>query len=236
MALNRKETELKNKVVVITGSSKGLGKSLAYAFAEKGAKVVVNARNKDELIGVANDIGALPVVADVTKEGEVLALAKTVIDQYGRIDIWINNAGIWMPHAPIETMDWQKVHELVEVNLFGTIYGSKAALIQMRKQGSGIIVNIISTSGLQGRPDSSGYCASKYAARGFTESLRAETVNSNIKAIAAYPGGMKTHLFDEQKPSDIDSYMEPEFVADKIIQNLMQENPEEELIVRRPSN
>ena len=236
MALNLEEMELKDKVVVITGSSKGLGRALAYAFTEKGAKVVVNARNKNELIEVANDMGALPVVADVTEEKEVLVLADAVIDKYGRIDIWINNAGIWMPHAPIEKMDWKIAHDLIEVNLFGTIYGSKAALVQMRKQGSGVIVNIISTSGLQGRPDSSGYCASKYAARGFTESLRAETANSNIKVIAAYPGGMKTHLFDEQKPSDIDSYMEPEFVADKIIQNLMQENPEEELIVRRPSN
>ena len=228
--------EIKDKVVVITGSSKGLGKSLAYAFTEKGAKVVVNARNKNELIEVASDIGALPVVADVTKEKEVLVLADAVIDKYGRIDIWINNAGIWMPHVPIEEMDWKRVHELMEVNLFGTIYGSKAALVQMRKQGSGVIVNIISTSGLQGRPDSSGYCASKYAARGFTESLRVEAKNSNIKVIAVYPGGMKTHLFDEKKPDDIDKYMEPEFVADKIIQNLMQENPKEELIVRRPSN
>ena len=227
--------EIKNKVVVITGSSKGLGRALAYAFTEKGAKVVVNARNKNELIEVANDMGALPVVADVTEEKEVLVLADAVIDKCGRIDIWINNAGIWMPHAPIEKMDWQEVHELVEVNLFGTIYGSKAALIQMRKQGSGVIVNIISTSGLQGRPDSSGYCASKYAARGFTESLRVEAKNSNIKVIAVYPGGMKTHLFDEKKPDDIDKYMEPEFVADKIIQNLIRDNPEEELIVKRPT-
>ena len=79
MALSREEMELKDKVVVITGSSKGLGRALAYAFAEKGAKVVVNARNKNELIEIANDIGALPVVADVTKEKEVLALADAVI-------------------------------------------------------------------------------------------------------------------------------------------------------------
>lgn len=226
--------DIKDKVVVITGSSKGLGKSLAYAFAEKGARVVVNARNKDELIEVANDIGAFPVVADVTKEEEVSALAKAVINQYGSIDIWINNAGIWMPHAPIEEMDWKQVHELVEVNLFGTIYGSKAALIQIKKQNFGMIINIISTSGLQGRPNSSGYCASKYAARGFTESLREEGRDSNIKVLAIYPGGMRTHLFDEKIPDDINNYMEPEFVADRIIQNLMQENPEEELIIRRP--
>mgnify|MGYP001608494066 CR=1 FL=1 len=236
MALNRRGMKIQYKVVVITGSSKGLGKSLAYVFAKEGAKVVVNARSKDELMEAAKDIGAFPVVADVTKEREVLALADAVIDKYGRIDIWINNAGIWMPHGPLEEMDWRRVHELMEVNLFGTIYGSKAALVQMRKQGPGIIVNIISTSGLEGRPDSSGYCASKYAARGFTESLRAEAKNSNIKVIAVYPGGMKTHLFDQQKPDDVDKYMEPEFVADKIIQNILQANPEEELIIKRPSS
>ena len=228
--------EIKNKVVVITGASRGLGKALAIAFVEKGAKVVINARNKDELEKVAAEIHAFPVVADVTEEKEVLALAEAALKKYSRIDIWINNAGIWMPHAPIEEMDWAKVHELVEVNLFGTIYGSKAALIQMRKQKLGAIINIISTSGLMGRPTSSGYCASKFAARGFTESLREEARDEGIKVIAAYPGGMKTHLFDEKIPGDYANYMEPEFVADKILQNLMQENPEEELIVRRSSN
>ena len=228
--------DIKDKVVVITGSSRGLGKALASAFADEGAKVVVNARNKGELEEVATAVNAFPVVADVTKEKEVLALADAVIKKFGRIDIWINNAGIWMSHAPIETMDWQRVHELVEVNLFGTIYGSKAALVQMRKQDSGAIINIISTSALEGRAGSSGYGASKYAAAGFTKALRAETKGSNIKVIAAYPGGMKTHLFDEKRPDDIDKYMEPEFVADKILQNLVQENSEEELIVKHPSS
>lgn len=119
--------------------------------------------------------------------------------------------------------------------MFGTIYGSKAALIQMKKQNSGTIVNILSTSALEGRLGSSGYGASKYAALGFTKSLRLEGDESGVKTVAVYPGGMQTHLFDEQRPENYDQYMDPKIVAEKVVANLEQEDPEEELIIKRPA-
>ncbi|HDY73199.1 MAG TPA: SDR family oxidoreductase [Candidatus Jorgensenbacteria bacterium] len=227
--------ELKDKVVVITGASKGLGRELAQTFTKEGAKVVISARSEKELQEVAEELGALAIAADVTKENDVESLARDVVREYGRIDIWINNAGAWIPHGPIEELDMKRVHDMMEVNLFGTMYGSRVALIQMRKQNGGMIINILSTSALEGRSGSSGYCASKYAAVGFTKSLRKETKDSGITVISIYPGGMQTNLFDEEKPEDIDKYMQPSFVVERIVQNLQQREPKEELIIRRPS-
>ncbi len=223
---------IKDKVVVITGASRGLGKALAALFANEGAKLVLSSRPGKELEKAGRELGVETFPADVTKEDEIVKLADFALEKFGRIDIWINNAGIWMPHALIEEMDWKKVHELVEVNLFGTVYGSKAALIQMKKQQTGVIINIISVSALEGRPGSSGYCASKYAAVGFTKSLRLEVKQDNIKVLAIYPDKMKTNLFDEKKPENYGGFMSPEFVAENLLKNLKKDSPEEELIIR----
>lgn len=225
--------ELKNKVIVITGASSGLGKCLAMAFKKEKSKVIISSNNEQELKQTADELQVDFVKSDVTNEEEVKQLGRKTIEKFGHIDIWINNAGIWIPHAPIEELDMKKVHQMVEVNLFGTIYGSRTALLQMKKQGYGIIINIISTSALEGRPGSAGYCASKYAADGFTKSLRLELKPTNIQVISIYPGGMKTNLFHDQKPPDYENYMEPSWVAERIIENLKKENPEEELIIKK---
>ncbi len=222
--------QLKDKIIVITGANRGLGRCLADVFLEKGAKVVAASRTIEGL--TATD-SLVPVLTDVTKEQDQQNLAARTIEKFGRIDIWINNAGIWIPHVLAEEMDMKRVHEMFEVNLFGTMYGSIAALRQMRQQGSGIIVNIISTSALQGRPTSSAYAASKFAADGFTKSINLEAKDAGIKVIAVYPGGMKTHLFDENSPADYAQYMDPKDVAAKIIANLELDSPEEAQILKR---
>ena len=233
------KNSLDGKVVVITGASRGLGKSLAQALAKKGAKLVISGRSEKDLKDVAKETGAIPVVADVTKEGDVIALAKAAYDKFGHIDIWINNAGLWLPKSPVGEIDMKKAHELIEVNLFGTIYGSRVAIENMKDSG-GTIVNIISTAGLQGRSGQSIYSASKHALRGFTDSIRLElaenvdTAAAGITVIGVYPGGIKTNFFDAAKPADFDDFMSPDFVADKIIENLEKEKPETEQILKRP--
>src|SRR3990167_8629720 len=142
--------KLENKVVVITGANKGLGKELAKTLIAKGALVTVSGRDQRGLEETTKELGAEWFAADVTKENEVSELATAVVAKHGRIDIWVNNAGIWMKHGPITELDTLKLHELIEVNLFGTVYGSKAALIQMKKQRAGTIINILSTSALEG--------------------------------------------------------------------------------------
>ncbi len=225
---------MKDKVVVITGGSRGLGECIARLLISKGAKVVISDIDVSQLQKTSVELGATAIVADVTKEPDMQSLAQQTVAQFGQIDLWINNAGIWLPRAPAEEIDMKRAHELFEVNLFGTMYGSRAALAQMKKQSSGTILNIISTSALQGRPNSSVYCASKYAIRGFTDSLRLELADKGISVTAVYPGGMKTHLFDESKPDDFDEYMSPDLAADKIVENLEKTVPDPELVLKRP--
>lgn len=221
---------LQDAIVVITGGTKGLGKSLAELCEQKNAKVIV-CSSKEQ-----GTESSYFIKADVTDEQEIEHVIQRVVEQFGRIDVWVNNAGIWIPHCPVEELDIDRVRRMNEVNIIGTIIGSKHALIQMRKQNAGMIINILSTSALEGRAGSSGYCASKYGATGFTKSLRKETEGSAIKIMSVYPGGMKTHFFDEKKPENYDSYMEPSYVAEKILANLEQEEPEEEIIIKRPTN
>ncbi len=222
-----------DKVVVITGGARGLGKALAEILISKGARVAISDKNEKELQETAKAIGATPFAADVTKESEISNLKEGVLSKFGEIDIWINNAGAWLPRAPVEEVDMKRAHEIMEVNLFGMAYGSRAALSVMKEKGTGIILNIVSSSALSGRPLSAMYCASKHAVKGFTDSLRGELAGSGIKVIGVYPSGMKTNLFDEKRPADFEEYMPVEFVAKEIIGNLESKNPQEEQIIKR---
>lgn len=217
--------------VVITGASKGLGKALAQAFINEGARVVISARSKKELVAVGKQIGAVPCVADVTKERDMQRLAQFAVKKFGRIDIWVNNAGAWLPRSDIEAIDAKSAHQLMEVNFFGTFYGSRAALKVMKKQKRGLIMNIVSSSSLVGRPLSAAYAASKWAARGFTESLRMALEPYRIPVIAVHPHGIKTTIFGKFKPVGYDTWMEPSYAAGKIIKNLKREKPKLEIVI-----
>ncbi|MDP1706433.1 MAG: SDR family oxidoreductase [bacterium] len=225
--------DLKNKIVVITGSGRGFGKVMALAFQKEGAQVVLSSNEAEILAASAQELNCPSIIADVTKEEDVQRLAALAMEKFGRIDIWINNAGIRVPHSPIEEIDFAAMKKMVDINLFGLAYGSKAALVQMKKQGSGTIINIISKIIFNDYAGSAAYCASKYAAFGFTKILRVEAELAGIQVFSLYPGGMKTNLFDGDKPEDFGTYLEPTFVAEKLIANLKQENPEKELIVKR---
>jgi NAD(P)-dependent dehydrogenase (short-subunit alcohol dehydrogenase family) len=268
---------LKDKTVVITGASSGLGKALAVALVAHGAKVVMSSNNEPELqlafaqcfggaqlasaqrFGGAKEVGGVPVVADVTRKEDMQKLADAAVAQFGRIDIWVNNAGINAPWSSIEDIDIERAHRMMEVNFFGTLYGSQVALRQMKKQGArlpparlasqgeaggspsaqtdggqgGVIMNVVSMASLGSRPQAAAYAASKWAARGFTESLREATKSDNIIVMAVHPGGIKTALFGDHRPPDYGTYMEPSFVAERIVENLAQGKPEEELVIRR---
>ncbi len=230
--------QLQDKIVVITGSSQGLGKTMAEMFAKQGAKVVVSARKQEEIKDLAQEIGGLAVAADVTKEEQMLALAAAAVEKYGRIDIWVNNAGTWIANQPAEQLDLPTVHTLMDLNFFGVVHGSKAALGVMKKQdaaanGAGTIVNIISTSALKATPGSPGYVASKFAALGFTQAVRLELTNTGIKMIAVFPHKINSHP-KPGAPKDTNEYTSLEGVAGKIIKNLQQDQPVQDLIIKDP--
>ena len=198
-------------------------------------KIIGEQKMSFEIKKAAEEVGAVSFEADVTKENDMMRLADFATEKFGRIDIWVNNAGLMRPGGLIEKTNWDYVRDMMEVNLFGIMYGSKAAFVQMKKQKTGVIVNILSTSSLEGHVEALGYCASKHAAVGFVRAFRLETEPLGIKIISVYPGGMKTNLFDERgRSQNYNIFMEPSNVARKIIENLKKENPEEELILRRP--
>ncbi len=227
--------ELKDKVVVITGGSKGFGRALAEAFIKEGSKVAICSNDKNEVENTAKEIGAVGVCADVVKEEEIKSLLQESIKVFSKVDIWINNAGIQIAPSLIEDVDTKKLHNLFDINFFGYFYGCKTAIPYMKKQGSGVIVNINSTAGLEGKPEISAYSSSKFAIKGLTESIRKELKDSPIKIHGIFPGGMQTDIYKEKYPTDLKEYMEVNTVADKVIANLKSDTPEIDLIIKRPT-
>jgi NAD(P)-dependent dehydrogenase (short-subunit alcohol dehydrogenase family) len=222
--------ELKNKTIVITGGTKGLGLAMAMGFMKEEANVVVCSRNESEFENIPS--GIVPVKADVTREEELENVLNVAKDKFGSVDIWINNAGIWLPHDFTEDFDMNKVRMMFDINTFGSMNGSRVAIRYMKRNNGGVIVNIISDSAIESRPMSSMYASSKWAMNGYTKSIREENVG--IKVIAIYPGPIQTGIFGDHKPENYNDFMDPNFVADMIINNLRLNNPEEGLIIKRP--
>ena len=227
--------KLKDRVIIITGGSQGFGKALAQAFASEGSRVVISGHDEDSLRSSAKELSVDHFLADVTSFEEMRKLGDYIIQKYGVIDIWINNAGIQIAPSPVEQVDRKRLHELFEVNFFGYFYGCQIALAQMKKQGNGTIININSTAGLDGKPEISAYSASKFAIKGLTESVRKEVKDLDIKLYGIFPGGMRTDIYKEKYPADLKEYMQVDTVVKKVIDNLKADNSEIDLVIKRPA-
>ncbi len=224
---------LENKVVVITGGSEGFGKSLARMFSHEKSRLIIAGHEQAKLEDAAKELGADYLLIDVTRPQELNNLAAYVSEKYGTIDIWINNAGIQIAPSMVENVDIEKLHHLFEVNFFGYFYGCQSAIRCMKKQSHGLIVNVNSTAGLDGKSGLSAYSSSKFATKGLTESLRKEVVDTHIQVFAVYPGGMQTNIYKEKYPDDLKNYMLTDDVAKKVVDNLKIDHPEKDLILKR---
>lgn len=227
--------ELKDKIIVITGGSQGFGKSLAKSFKNESANIIISSNEKENLELTAKELSTDSFTADVTSIEDIKKLSEYVIQKYGKIDIWVNNAGIQIAPSLAEEVNIEKLHHLFDVNFFGYFYGCQIALAQMKKQNSGVIMNINSTAGLDGKPMISAYSSSKFAIKGLTESIRKEVEDLNIQVYGIFPGGMQTDIYKEKYPEDIKEYMEVNTVVEKVITNLKSDNPEIDFIIKRPS-
>lgn len=224
---------VQGKVVAITGGTRGFGFCLAKVFKEEGAVVAISASDEKGVLVATKELDVFGMVADVTKESDLQSFADAVVAKFGRIDIWINNAGVWLPECSATELDMSRVKKMFDINVFGLMHGSRVATNAL-KGTAGVILNVISTSALSGRSRITGYSASKWAANGFTKGLREELKGSSIKVFSVFPGGMKTTLFDEARPVLFDKMLDPLEVAQKVVANIKSDNPEEELVIKRP--
>lgn len=178
---------MKNKIIIITGASSGIGKALAYECARMGAKLVLASRSgatSPELLQITQDV--LDVRTDVTKEQDCEALIQKAIEKFGRIDVLINNAGISM-RALFSEVNLVVLRQLMDTNFWGTVYCTKFALPYLLKS-QGSLVGVSSIAGYKGLPGRTGYSASKFAMQGFLEVIRIENMKKGLHVLIACPG------------------------------------------------
>ncbi|MVT42182.1 SDR family oxidoreductase [Chitinophaga oryziterrae] len=219
---------MQNKVVVITGGTSGIGKALAIAFLQAGAKVAVCGRKKDALQALQQELSSPALythIADVSVEADCKSFIEQTIDRFGKIDILINNAGISM-RALFRDADVSVLKQLMDINFWGTVYCTKYALPAVLATG-GTIVGVSSIAGYRGLPGRTGYSASKFAMQGFMEALRTENLHTGINVMWVCPGftasNIRNTALNEQgkmqgeTPLDEGKLMSAEAVAQAII-------------------
>jgi uncharacterized protein len=187
--------DLKDKTVVITGASSGIGRATALEMARRGANVVLGARRADRLEAVAVEcrtlgVRAITVPTDVTKVED----CRRLIEAAGSVDVLVNNAGFAIFGAIAEA-NADELRGMMDTNYFGTVHCTQAVLPQMLARRSGTIVNVASITGLMGFARMSGYCATKFALVGFTEAVRDEVLGNGVKVALVCPGTTDTEFF-----------------------------------------
>ncbi len=218
---------LTNKIAFITGGARGIGKATAIALAKEGVHIGLLARKEATLKEAAAEIEGLGVKvayasADVSSKEQVEAAIETLTSQLGTADILINNAGI-ASFGKVVEMDPEEWKKIIDTNLLGTYYVTRAVLPQLIEKNGGDIINISSTNGLNGAATSSAYSASKFAVIGFTESLAQEVRRNNIRVSALTPSTVATDLaldLDLMKENNDAKYIQPEDIAEFIVDQL----------------
>ena len=195
---------LAGKVALISGGARGQGATEARLFAREGAKVVIGDIRDEEGAGVAAEIAeaggdARYVHLDVTSEEDWRRAIRTAVAEFGKLNVLVNNAGIWL-RGRVEDTTVDQWDMVLEVNAKGVFLGTKLAISEMRKAGGGSIINISSTAGLVGSPRSTAYSASKGAVRLFTKATAVQYGREGIRANSIHPGPIDTSMGDEVWP------------------------------------
>ena len=216
--------DIKNKIALVTGAGKGIGRAIAIALAKEGANVVIASRTGKDLQSLSRAIGdvgrkALPIETDVTRESQIKALIEQAVAKFGGLDILINNAGLgrFRRIENLETKDWD---DMFEVNMRGLFICTREALLHLKKKSESMIINIASIASKNFFVGGGGYAATKWGVLAFSKCLMLEERNNGVRVIAICPGSVDTRFFSHPtatKP-DVERILQPEDVAQTVVE------------------
>lgn len=192
----------KDKIVVITGAGSGIGRALAIELAKRGAILILSDRNEDTLLETKNSVNTYGAdcytyVVDVSDEKAIQQFAKTVLKEHSYIDLLFNNAGIALGKISLQDVKMEDFKKIMDINVYGVIHHTKLFLDTLLQRPEAVVVNISSLFGLVGIAEQVPYCTTKFAVRGFTESLRMELMNTNVEVYCVHPGGINTNIYKD---------------------------------------
>ncbi len=229
--------EFKDKVVLITGASSGIGRASAILFAKKGANIILVARSKEKLEQVEEDlkkfnVSTLVCECDVSDKSQVKKMSETVLEKYPSIDILVNNAGFAI-YGYVSNLTTEEIESQMATNYFGMIYCIKNFLPSMIKKKSGHIVNVASVAGSFGLPGIASYCASKFAMLGFSEGLKHELKGTGIGVTVVSPIMVRTNFFDHKSFEKMPKYSPTSLSAETVAKAILRaaNSPRLEIIV-----
>ncbi len=220
--------ELKDKIAVITGGTKGIGRAIAETLLKNGAKVFICARDKVEIkraLERLSEHGQVDgEICDVRSEAQVKMMLDECIRVFGAVDILINNAGVGYIGNTIEEMSPDDFRQTLETNLFGVFYTCHYAIPLIKKRGGGYILNISSLAGQNAHPKMAAYNASKFGLNGFTEALMQEVRQDDIKVSYICPGSVNTEFGGDEVSDEKSWQLQPEDIAETVLNLLKTES------------
>jgi NAD(P)-dependent dehydrogenase (short-subunit alcohol dehydrogenase family) len=217
--------DYKGKTAIVTGGTKGIGRAIAEGLAEAGMNVCIGARSLDEVKQTVRElegrgVGATGAACDVRVYEEVEALVAHAVEEFGGVDVLVNNAGVGL-FKPVEETSPEEFQTVLETNLFGVFYGCRAVIPEMKKRGGGYIFNISSLAGANPHPRMAAYNASKFALNGFSEALMQEVRHDHIKVSYIMPGSVNTEFGGGTVSEERAWQLQPEDVA-RVVISLLQ--------------
>lgn len=216
--------QLNGKTAIVTGGSDGIGKHICLKLAAEGCKLAILGRNQDRLAQVAEEARSLGAPearsygADMTDPAAIAAAAAAILQDFGSVDIVINNAGIWHKAGPLDSISEEMLMATVQTNLTGLMQLTRHLLPALRDRGEAAILNVASKSGVVAQAGQSVYTATKYGVRGFTDVLKVDEAETGVRVAGLYQSGTNTGMFakaGEDVPNHI--FTEPEDLADVVV-------------------